>query len=264
MNSKKRGAAGALVLVIASVALIALGRGNGATTSGSAPLGPSMFEGEEAAEEYSELRLGAALPLILGGFKGLVADAAWMRVQLAWERGDEAAVERWSSVATTINPDVPWFWLNSARMLAYDFADARLTEAERAGPLTDASRRQINDACARRALDRLASGLGRHTADAQVWMEMGNIHMNRREDLSAAAECYQKAVSFSDAPLYAQRILSGLLWRVGRYEDALDELRKHHQRLVGSAPGSVDPMLLLGVEQRLREWCRELEDPRSK
>ena len=214
----------------------------------------SAREGEE-----SPGLAGAALPLVLGGFRGLVADFAWLRVQLAWEREDEAGVLRWSEVASTADPDALPFWINSARMLAYDLADARWRDTQAAGGVIEALRRRIDEEQAHKALRRLETGARWLPAEPRLWIEMGNIHLNRRNDLASAAACYARAIALPGVPTYAERIYAGLLWREGRYEQAVSALRAHLEMLRSGDVTATDPLLLSAVEERLRVWVGEAE-----
>jgi len=196
---------------------------------------------------------------MLGGFRGVAAGLVWLRVQLAWERGDEPAVVRWSALATSLDPQVVAYWTNGARMLAYDFADARLREAEKRGVATEALRGRIDRDQARLALGRLEAALQHHPGDPRLLVEMANIHLHRRNDLESAAACYALAARHPAAPLYTQRIQAGLLWRLGRHSEGLDVLRHHHQRLIQPGGVGADPELVAAVGQRIEAWCRELE-----
>lgn len=219
---------------------------------------PLVFE-ERLHETDRPAALGAALPLVLGGFRALAADVAWLRVQLAWERGDEADVRRWSEVATTIDPDAVGFWLNGARMLAYDFADARGRRLP-AGEDGGGAQRRIDAEQAEKALRFLRAGVRRLPAEPLLWIEMGNIHLNRRERPDAAADCYARAVALPRAPLYAERILAGLQWRAERRTDAVATLRRHLATLRQAERTDVDPTLVEAVTLRLAAWERALEE----
>ncbi len=199
------------------------------------------------------------LPLVLGGFRGVAAGLVWLRVQLAWERGDEASVMRWSALATSLDPQVVAYWTNGARMLAYDFADVRLREAAKRGVATEALRGQIDREQARLALGRLEAALHHHPDDPRLLIEMGNIHLHRRNDLEQAAACYGRAARHPAAPLYTQRIRAGLLWRLGRRSEGLQVLENHHQWLVQTGVEAVDPELVATVGHRIEAWRRELE-----
>lgn len=202
--------------------------------------------------------LDAAWPKVLGGFRGLAANVAWLRVQLAWERGDEAAVERWSDLATAFEPEAVMFWVNTARMLAFDFADAKEATAARTEGEWETRRRSIDRAQAARALERLERARLACGDDPRLWIEMGSIHLHRRKDLAQAAECFANAANSARAPLYARRIEAGLRWQLGQRKAAYASLRLHQDELMAAA-GAGDEGLEQLVKQRLELWARELE-----
>ncbi len=230
-------------------------RDSGASARREARKTPLVFE-DELRGDGREAGYGTALPLILGGFRGLAADFVWLRVQLAWERGDEADVRRWSELATTIDPTASGFWLNGARMLAYDFADVRVREAGLPAGEVESRRRSIDAEQAGKALRFLQAGARQLPEEALLWIEMGNIHLNRRHDLDQAAFCYERAVNLPSAPAYAERILAGLQWQAGRRNEAVATLRRHRENLRNARPESVDPILIEAVTARLETWER--------
>jgi tetratricopeptide (TPR) repeat protein len=248
------------------VALIAAGRP--AAQLGSAAASTERRIVPRDVSEYSGHGkpglAGAALPLVLGGFRGLVADFAWLRVQLAWEREDEAGVLRWSELASTADPEALPFWINSARMLAYDLADARWRETQAAGGTIEALRRRIDEEQAQKALRRLEMGARWLPDESRLWIEMGNIHLNRRNDPASAAACYERAIVLPAVPAYAERIYAGLLWREGRYERAVSALRAHLVNLQSGEQAATDPLLLAAVADRLRAWEEVMENANSK
>jgi hypothetical protein len=230
-----------------------VGTDSGAPPRSDALKTPLVFE-DELHGDGREAGLGTALPLILGGFRGLAADFVWLRVQLAWERGDEADVRRWSELATTIDPTAPGFWLNGARMLAYDFADARAREAGLSAGEAESGRRHIDAEQAGKALRYLQTGARHLPEEPLLWIEMGNIHLNRRHAPDAATACYERAVALPGAPAYAERILAGLQWQSNRRDEAVATLRRHLAHLRKAGPGAVDPLLVEAVAARLSAW----------
>lgn len=245
--------------ITARVCAVALLTGAAAVWLGSPPR-----DAQTGSLTASSQVSSGSLPLVLGGFRGIAAATAWLRVHLAWERGDESAVMRWSGLATALDPQVLAYWTNGARMLAYDFADARLREAEKRGLATDVLRKRIDHEQARIALDRLAAGLRHHPEDPRLLIESGNIHLHRRNDLEAAVACYGRAAAHPAAPLYVQRIQAGLLWRLGRRSEGIKVLQKHHQQLLQATSTRVDHELSAIVALRIEAWGRELETSKQE
>src|SRR4051812_7780556 len=56
----------------------------------------------------------------MGGARALVADVLWLRVQTQWERRDAVGTIGALQRVTAVDPRPLTFWVNGARMLAYD------------------------------------------------------------------------------------------------------------------------------------------------
>jgi hypothetical protein len=162
---------------------------------------------------------GGALA-VLGGMRAAVAGSFWLKADLAWERRDAPATTALIGLTVAADERPLYFWLNGARMLAYDLPEWRL---EAAAP--EAARRKVNEEQARQALALLEKGLHWHGADAALYIEMGNIHLRRTGDLEAAARCFREAAEQPGAPYYAARIHGELLQELGRPAEALAWLR---------------------------------------
>lgn len=161
---------------------------------------------------------------MFGGLRPVVAGGFWLRANLAWERRDPVATTALIELTVAADERPAYFWLNGARMLAYDLPEWLPDDAP------EAVRRRAREACARQALRFLEKGLRWRGTDADLLVEMANIHL-RRGDLEGAARCYRFAAEQPDAPYYAARIHADLLRRLGRPEEALAWLRQVLPRL---------------------------------
>jgi len=56
----------------------------------------------------------------LGGFRSVVADIHWLRTMVAWEKEDKDKTIAHIQFTVTLDPRPTFFWLNGARMMAYD------------------------------------------------------------------------------------------------------------------------------------------------
>ena len=71
--------------------------------------------------EDVEGALGQGLVIgVLGGFRTIVADFAWLQLNHHWEKRDQLKVEALIWLVTNLDPRPDFFWINSARMTAYD------------------------------------------------------------------------------------------------------------------------------------------------
>jgi hypothetical protein len=119
--------------------------------------------------------------------------------------------------------------------------------------VTEAEWRAIREEQAQLALAHLAEAQRFHAERSALAIEAGNLHLNQRGDVAAAAAAYREAAGRSDAPDYAARIHAELLRRLGRETEALAWLREHHTGLPG-APGVERPT---GMTER--EWAWRVE-----
>lgn len=144
---------------------------------------------------------------LLGAGRTLAADWFWLETNLAWERHDAPEVRRLIALTVAAEPASPYFLLNGARMLAYDlpvWAD----EVDPGAPA--AVRHRRSTAAASEALGLLERGVARHGHSAAWEIEMANICLYALGDQVRAAEYYERAASYPDAPEYAARIAARL------------------------------------------------------
>ena len=147
------------------------------------------------------------LPALVGGYRTIAADCLWLETNLAWEIRNEARVRRLIDFTVKSDPHSPYFWLNGARILAYDFPAWRCQQ-ERTAPLSvQAGWRERG---ADEALLLLERGQHWHGKSAALHLEMANICLYALGDHHRAAEYYRLASEQSDAPDYAARIYGRL------------------------------------------------------
>jgi hypothetical protein len=167
-------------------------------------------------DERSPSRVVPAVwPALAQGLRPVMAGACWLRANLAWEDRDEAATHFWIELTVATDERPAYFWLNGARMIAYDMPGWM--------PGPDNGR---NEAFAQRALQLLAKGIRWRGGDAALLIEMGNVHLRRRGDWEQAARYYRLAAERPGAPYYAARIHAELLLALGRPHEALAWLRR--------------------------------------
>lgn len=187
----------------------------------------------------------------LGGWRTLTADFVWLKANLAWESESLAATRAWLDLTVAIDERPDYFWLNSARIIAYDMPVWRLRARPEAPAAVAAA---IREEQAQRALDFLARSLAVRGPNAAIYSEMGAIHWRVRRDLAAAAESYRLAAELPGAPFYAGRLHAELLVTLGRVPEARDWLRAWLPRLPEDNPDARREV----VATRLAELEREL------
>ena len=76
---------------------------------------PALRLGSAGAAAGQGVTLG-----LLGGFRAIVADFTWLRLHVIWEQRDLAATDTLLRLVTTIDPRPLYFWVNGARIIAFD------------------------------------------------------------------------------------------------------------------------------------------------
>ena len=212
------------------------------------PLELSLAPGALHPDQLAALTGRGGTLAVLGGMRSVVAGGFWLKANLAWERHDAVATTGLIKLTVAADERPLYFWLNGARILAYDLPEWRL-----AGVAPAAVRQKVRADHARQALGFLEKGRHQHGDDAAFLIEMGNIHLRRTGDLEAAARCYRQAAERPGAPSYAARIHGELLRRLGRRAEALAWLRRILPGLPADDPAArrdvvVERIKLLEVE----------------
>ncbi|MEM8867093.1 MAG: tetratricopeptide repeat protein [Verrucomicrobiota bacterium] len=187
--------------------------------------------------EAIEGSLGHGLVIgVLGGFRTVMADFLWIQANHIWEQHDRVGLDAMIRLVTTLDPRPEFFWLNSARMVAYDVPSWRIREEGGFNVVSEARQMAIDLEQAEQAFAILRQALGYHPENPMIYLDFAQIYLNRLKDVERAAEWYLKASKFPDAPYYAARIHAQLLKRLGRYEEAYDFLVALHPTLPDDEP----------------------------
>ncbi len=192
--------------------------------------------------QWLELAGRGDWPAVLGGWRAAMAGGFWLRTNLAWERRDRAATATLLQLTVAVDERPAYFWLNGARMLAYDMPEWLPATAPAA------VRQQVNEEQAQQALRFLEKGINWHGADAALYVEMANIHLRRRGDLENAARCYRLAAEQPGVPHYAARIHAELLRELGRPQEALAWLRAMLPTLPAGDPAARRDVVLARIQ----------------
>lgn len=168
---------------------------------------------------------------VLGGFRAIAADLVWLKSYFAWERRDVTATESLLWLTTALDGRPLNFWLNGARIIAFDITAWRIDAAHGDAPVPESARTHLSELQGQRALWFLQRGLAVHPHRAAMWIERANIELNCLHDPALAAESYRRASELPDAPYYPARIHAELLRRLGRKSEALAWLVELYPRL---------------------------------
>ena len=192
---------------------------------------------------------------LLGGFRAIVADFTWLRLHVIWEQRDLPATDTLLRLVTAVDPRPLYFWVNGARIIAFDMTAWRIAAAGGYDAVPVAEQERIGGEQARLAIRRLEEAMTFHPANAALWIERANIELNRLHDTAAAAASYRRAWEQPGAPYYAARLHAELLRRLGRKTEALAWLIALYPQL---PPDDEGTDVVLG---RIRDLERELRVP---
>lgn len=197
---------------------------------------------------------------LLGGFRALVADALWLRLYALWERHDLPGTDTLARTATAVDPRPVYFWLNGARMIAYDLTAWRIMSEGGYDAVPADQQRRIGEEQGRSAVSHLAAAMQFHPASADLWVERANIELNKLGDPLAAAESYRRAWLQPHGPYYAARLHAELLRRSGRPAEALSWLVQLHPALPLADEAAAAGVVL----ERIRDLERQLGVPTER
>lgn len=201
--------------------------------------------------------LGQGLVIgMLGGFRSIIADFLWIQTNTIWENQDRVKLDTMIRLVTTIDPRPDFFWINGARMIAYDVPNWRIKEEGGYFELPESRQQQIDQEQAEQAFTLLETARKFHPDKARLYLETGQIYMNRLKDNLKAAEWFLLASQKPDAPYYAARIYAELLRREGKNKEAYEFLKYLYQELPDD-PRTQKPIIL----DRIREIEITLEIP---
>jgi len=195
-----------------------------------------------AQDENSPVDEAVSAWASLGGLSEVAAGLQWVRVYRSWREKDAAEMERRLGWVVTLDPVPLAYWLNGARMIAFDVA-AWQREAGRGVP-DDVRQAQLE-----RGLSWLAEAAAAHPDRSAIPIETAVLHWTVNRDAAAVERVLADALTRPDAPAYVGRLRAEMLRRLGRVEEAraqLELLRAESR----SDPNSLENMIL---DQRLRE-----------
>ena len=193
---------------------------------------------------------------VLGGFRAVMADFLWIRTNTIWERRDRVKLDAMVRLVTTLDPRPDFFWINGARMIAYDVPNWRIQEEGGYTDVPESRQQALDREQAEQAFVMLERAREFHPEKAKLYLEVGQIYLNRLKDTANAAKWFLLASQQPDAPYFAARIYGELLRRQGKDAEAYDYLKQLHNDLPDD-PYAQKPIIL----DRIRELEEELKIP---
>ena len=190
---------------------------------------------------------------VLGGFRTLAADLVWIDVHENCVARDLPSTEALLQLVTVIDPRPEYFWLNGARIIAYDMPGWKIMAAGGYDRVPRAVQARIVREQAVRALGRLDEAMKFHPSSAALWIERANLQLNRLGDTAGAAASYRRAWEQPNAPYYAARLHAELLRRLGDKEAALAWLVQLHPQLPVDDEAAAAGLVLARIQTLERE-----------
>lgn len=207
-----------------------------------------------------EPSLGQGLIIgLFGGFRTLIADFLFIQAYTHWEKQDRPNTETLLHVVTEIDPRPLFFWINSARIVGYDFPAWRIRELGGFARTPEGLQKEINQEHAELALSIVDRAERFHPDKHEIPLERAQIYSNRLKDTENAAQWYLATTQYEGAPHYAARIYAQLLRQLGQPKQAYEYLRELYPTLPMDDPTAVRPIVL----GRIRELEAELGIPLS-
>lgn len=188
---------------------------------------------------------------VLGGMRSILAGGCWLRANLAWERRDAVATTALVHLTVAADERPLTFWLNGARMLAYDLP------AWRSEGAPAAVRQRFAAEQAEAAIAFLERGLVASGPSAEFYVEMANIRLRSLGDREGAARLFRLAAEQPGAPYYAARIHAELLRELGRPDEALAWLRLILPGLPADDPAAQRAVVLARIKGLEQEAVRK-------
>jgi hypothetical protein len=181
-------------------------------------LGPGL------REEIGQLGFLAAL----SGFRSLVADLAFIRAQVAWERTEWGRVLLLFRQATTLQPRSILFWDMAAWHMAWNASVAALHDPSQPN---EALRRRAERQYIALGKDFLERGIRNNPDRPQLYETLARLYKDKLHDHATAARLFAKAATHAGAPEYDERFAAYELSYVpGQERAAYDALLGLYQR----------------------------------
>lgn len=197
---------------------------------------------------------------LLGGFRSIIADFLWIQANTVWERRERAKLDSLLRLVTTLDPRPDFFWINAARMIAYDVPHWRIREEGGYNAVSELRQREIDLEQAEQAFEYIERALTFHPENPRLYLEIGQIYLNRLDDPVQAAPWFLLASEKAGAPYYAARIYAELIRRQGRHLEAYEFLKGLYGRLPDTDPYARKEIIL----ERIRELEQTLHVPEAK
>ena len=154
----------------------------------------------EIGRKELEPTLGQGVLLgVLGGLRTVVADIAWIRSYVFWERRDRPGCEALMRTACALDPHARYFWENAGLRIGLDMAHWEIRRRGGYAKVPAETQERLFRQYARRGLDVLEEGLGHARNRTALLLAAGFLAEGKLKDLRLAADYYRQAAEAPDA-----------------------------------------------------------------
>jgi hypothetical protein len=209
----------------------------------------------EIGRKELEPTLGQGVLLgVLGGLRTVVADFAWIRSYVFWERRDRPGCEAFMRTACTLDPHARYFWENAGLRIGLDMAHWEIRRRGGYAKVPTETQERLFRQYGRRGVDVLEEGLAHARNRTALLLAAGFLAEGKLKDFTLAANYYRQAADAADTPWYAARFCADFDWNAGRKLEAYRWYRDYWlTRMRPRMDGSPDDLA------RLREMEKELK-----
>jgi hypothetical protein len=207
----------------------------------------------------SALGQGVVLGL-LGGFRTIIADFAWITGYMNWEKRIRPETEAMVNLTTLLDPQSVYFWSEGARIIGKDIPAWRVEDAQKAGNLTAEGELAIRREQGNRAQSLLDRGLANNPHNPTLLLDKAMIYDINMQDLADSIEQYRQAAAAPGAPYFLARVYAEKLTTAGHEREAYDYLRQLYPTLPANVPAAAKAT----VWERLREMEDDLKLPAAE
>jgi len=158
-----------------------------------------------------------------GGLRALAADLLWIRTNYYWENENLGLAETTGRAVTRLQPDLPYFWIQTARMIVYDMPVWRF--GSRKLPPKSVETR-IRREQAERGIELLDEAEQFLPDSPAIPGEKARIYWTVLGDTEKAAEEYKEPYEKPGAPVLYARMRAVILMDEGREREALSWLEQ--------------------------------------
>ena len=166
---------------------------------------------------------GAVLGL-LGGFRPLLADLAWIRAYVKWERRDRGC-EALLRLACLLDPHATGFWEWRGNMVGLDMAHWEIRARGGYHKVPEDEQQRVFERYARKAIEGLEEGLPVARKPSSLLLLSGYLAETKLRDPLASAAYYRRAWETPPCSWYAPVFAARLLREGGKPREAYAYLR---------------------------------------